>query len=106
MKVKIFQVSLARDRKGLAFSDYRSVEQNGGVDRSTYDEVYSGSVNVADLEALYRLFNGLFNGDQRPFAHRMRSMSVSDLVEVVDPEGADVDPGLYFCDSIGFEKIY
>lgn len=102
MKVKIFQVSLARDQKRLAFSDYRNVEQNGGVDRSTYDEVYSGSVNVADLEALYRLFNG----DQRPFAHRMRSLSVSDLVEVVDPEGANVEPGLYFCDSIGFKKIY
>ena len=55
-----------------------------------------------NLEALYRLFNG----DQRPFAHRMRSMSVSDLVEVVDSEGADVEPGLYFCDSIGFKKIY
>ena len=102
MNVKVFQVSLARDKKRLAFSDYRSVEQNGGVDRSSYDEVYSGSVNVADLEALYRLFNG----DQRPFAHRMRSMSVSDLVEVVDSEGADVEPGLYFCDSIGFKKIY
>ena len=29
-----------------------------------------------------------------------------DLVEVVDSEGADVEPGLYFCDSIGFKKIY
>ena len=52
MKIKIFQVSLARDQKRLAFSDYRSVEQNGGLDRSSYDEAYSGSVNVVDLEAL------------------------------------------------------
>ena len=32
-------------------------------------------------------------------------MSVSDVVEIKDPCADTVEPGFYFCDSLGFKKI-
>jgi hypothetical protein len=38
-----------------------------------------------------------------PADYRGRSLSVSDVVEIVEAE--NVKPGFYFCDSIGFKEV-
>ena len=40
---------------------------------------------------------------EHPEDYRGRSLSVSDVVEVVEAEA--VKPGFYFCDSVGFESV-
>lgn len=63
-----------------------------------YDKVFEGSVDCASLEGV----NAKFNTDY-PAGYRGRSLSVSDIVEVMD--APETEPGFYFCDSFGFKSI-
>lgn len=63
---------------------------------SGYDKVFEGEVSCGNLEEVYQMFN-----INHPDGYRGRSLSVSDVVEVVS-EGKST---FYFCDSIGFKEI-
>lgn len=81
------------------FMNYAWAMKHGGVNKAEYERVYTGYIDpwvtvAQTLEAIYMAHNKADRQDGR----RMRSMSVSDLVEL---EGA----GTWFCDSIGFKKI-
>jgi len=101
MKIKIYQINTDRDDYGCAFmgTDWLKKSRNTAApDASIYDRVFEGEINGTTPEDVYTKFNL-----DHPAGYRGRSLSVSDVVEIVD--GADVETGFYFCDSIGFKKV-
>lgn len=71
---------------------------HGKIDSSIYDKVYSCKGDFKSLEDVFEAFN--FN---HPDDYHTRSLSVSDIVEVKSAE--NMEPGFYFCDSFGFQKV-
>lgn len=70
-----------------------------------YEPMYTGTIDVPDDESnevvCERIFR-LHNEDHRPNAQTMRSMSVSDVVELLD---GDRSMGFYYCNSTGFQSF-
>ena len=101
MEVKLYQINFDRDKELRMFRSLNTLPTQLGqpfVDSSIYDKVFEGEINGKNPEDVYTVFN-----TAHPEGYRGRSMSVSDVVEIT---GEDVvDPGFYFCDTIGFKKI-
>ena len=68
------------------------------IDASIYDCVYEGKVDCKTLEDIFQKFN-----TDHPEGYTGRSLSVSDVVEVLD--GDDPGEGFFYCDSIGFKEV-
>lgn len=104
MLIKIFQINTDRDTNRIAFESFYNMQRYSGntkVDVSIYDKVFDGSVVCKDLEDVYHLFNV-----KHPVGYTGRSLSMSDVVEVVDSSDvSSVDKGFYYCDRFGFKKI-
>lgn len=101
MKINIYQINMGRDDKRLAFMGADDLERLSGsseIDSSIYDCVFKGDVEAGNLEDIYYIFN-----NEHPEGYRGRSLSVSDIVEVT--ESNVVDPGFYFCDTVGFTSV-
>lgn len=101
MKIKIYQVNMERDENRVAFMAYESLAKFQGspdVDSRIYDKVFEGEVNCFTLEKLYEIFNR-----EHPAGYKGRSMSVSDVVEIVD--GTTGKSHFNFCDSFGFQQV-
>ena len=101
MDIKIYQINRTRDVDRIKFlgldnlKDFRGIQD---INSRIYDMVYQGSVEAGDLEDVYRMFN-----TEHPLDFEGHSLSVSDVVEVV--EGPGMSPGFYFCDCIGFQRV-
>lgn len=92
---EIYQISATAD----ADCCFRSYEAAKGKLRSAdYQRVYAGM--YAKENSLEHLW-AKHNRDSRPFARRMRSMSVSDIV-VLTQGGKKT---AYFADTIGFKEV-
>lgn len=102
MKIRIYQINMDRDKKDVAFMNQEWLAKKGiKVDPSIYDCVYENEVNCKSLESVYALFNL-----HHPKDYLHRSMSISDVVEIVRvSEGDFCAPGYYFCDTVGFKEI-
>mgnify|MGYP001070118420 FL=1 len=101
MKIKIYQVNMERDPNDVCFMGYDRLEKLQGttdIDSTIYDKVFEGEVNCFTLEKLYEIFNR-----EHPAGYKGRSMSVSDVVEIVD--GTTGKSYFNFCDSFGFKQI-
>ena len=101
MKIKIYQVNMERDPNGVCFMGYERLEKLQGttdIDSTIYDKVFEGEVNCFTLEKLYEIFNR-----EHPAGYKGRSMSVSDVVEIVD--GMTGKSYFHFCDSFGFKEV-
>ena len=101
MKIKIYQIDMERDEHRIAMMGYEETLarlNSDSIDSALYDLVFDGEVEAKDLEAVYAKFNL-----DHPAGYTGRSMSVSDVVEVV--ESTTCKEGYYFCDSIGFKEI-
>lgn len=101
MKIRIFQINMGRDEKSEAFlgiDEREHVLNLTEINSSIYDCVFSGDVDCNGLEDVYQKFN-----IDHPDGYNGRSLSVSDVVEILESE--DVDKGFYYCDSIGFSKV-
>lgn len=101
MNIKIYQINMGRDDNRIAFmgsDEFPRFTGNTEIDSSIYDCVFEGDVNCQNLEDAYRMFNL-----DHPEDYRGRSMSVSDVVEIVDADTAE--KGFYFCDTVGFKKV-
>lgn len=99
LNIKIYQVNLDRDKDNIAFRDLEFIHGRLGItqiDAGVYDKVYAALVEAKTLEDVFYIFN-----QQHPQDYRARSLSVSDVVEVV----SDDHSSFYFCDSIGFRRI-
>ena len=104
--IRIFQISAAKDNDRRMFGNSVLLRKKGdecgkaSVDLSIYDLVWSGYMKADSLESIY----DFFNGTTRPNAKKMRSMAVSDIVEISDSPDGDLD-GMWFVDSIGWKRI-
>lgn len=101
MKIRIYQVNTGRDEKRVAFQGLDTLEMFQGTDQinsSIYDCVFSGSVDCEGLEDVFQKFN-----TDHLMGYKGRSLSVSDIIEVIEAD--DINPGFYFCDSIGFKEV-
>ena len=100
MKISIYQINMSRDYDRVAFEsmDYlRHFHGSSAVDSEIYDKVFEGEVNCNSLEEVYRAFNL-----NHPEGYKGRSLSVSDVVEIIDDQGEST---FHFCDAIGFQQI-
>lgn len=104
--IRIFQISAAKDNDRRMFGNSVLLRKKGdecgkaSVDLSIYDLVWSGYMKADSLESIY----DFFNGESRPSAKKMRSMAVSDIVEISDSPDGVLD-GMWFVDSIGWKRI-
>ena len=101
MKIRIYQINLERDTNRVAFESLELLERYQGsreIDSAIYDKTYEADVSCKSLEDVFRRFNL-----EHPADYSGRSLSVSDIVEVVEDE--KLMPGFYFCDSVGFEQV-
>lgn len=101
MDIRIYQINMERDGNRVAFMEYEALPKFQGAQEPNpkiHDKVYDGSVDCSNLEDVYRKFNL-----DHPAEYRGRSLSVSDIVEVVKADG--VEKGFYFCDTVGYKKI-
>lgn len=101
MKIKIYQINMGRDERRVAFmgsDEFPRFTGSEEIDSSIYDCVFEGEVDCHTLEDAYRKFNL-----DHPEDYRGRSMSMSDIVEIIDSE--TTEKGFYYCDTVGFKKV-
>lgn len=101
MKIRIYQVSMERDKDNLAFMNLDFMQKKQGnrePNASAYDLVFEGNVSCKNLEEVHTMFNM-----SHPAGYKARSLSVSDVVEVIEDER--VEQGFYFCDSFGYKAV-
>ena len=101
MFIRIYQINLDRDVERTAFESLEWLERATGrreVNSGLYEMVYEGDVACNGLEGVFRIFNM-----EHPTDYTARSLSVSDIVEVVQDE--KYERGFYFCDSFEFVKV-
>ena len=99
MNIAIYQIDPDRDENNVAFLNYENLERFQGsaaLRSEIYDKVFEGEVECGTLEEVYQMFN-----IGQPDGYRGRSLSVSDVVEVVGEEKST----FHFCDSIGFREV-
>lgn len=100
MEIAIYQINMGRDHNRVAFQSLDELErfQNSSeIESEIYDKVFEGEVSCENLEDIYRMFN-----IDHPSGYKGRSLSVSDVVEVIGEDGKST---FNFCDSIGFKEI-
>ena len=101
MEIRIYQINSDRDAYGYKLMNMDWVKKHWGeqgVDSEIYDKVYEGTIDGSSLEDVFCTFNF-----SRPVGFKGHSLSVSDVVEVI--QSSETEPGFYFCDSIGFQKV-
>lgn len=101
MHIKIYQINLERDNDRVAFLSHDSIARFQGdenIHSEIYDQVFDGEVDCDTLEDVFEMFNIHHTAD-----YQGRSLSVSDIVEVVESE--TIDSGFYFCDAFGFKSV-
>lgn len=101
MKVAIYQINREKDVNKFCFEDYDSIvkmQGNKHIDNKIYDKVFEDNVECTNLEDVYIMFN-----IYQPSNFKGRSLSVSDVVEVI--ESNPINKEYYFCDRFGFRKI-
>lgn len=99
MNIAIYQIDPDRDENNVAFLNYENLERFQGsaaLRSEIYDKVFEGEMECGTLEEVYQMFNL-----DHPDGYRGRSLSVSDVVEVVGEEKST----FHFCDSIGFREV-
>ena len=99
MLIQVFQVDEAKDGyRDIIYLPYNPLKP---ANPDMYKLVYEGYVDAKSIETVY----AIFNSDDRPNPMTARSMSVSDIVRIVENPGGAELPGLYYCNVIGFKKI-
>lgn len=99
MKLKIYQMVPDVNTIHLLYRELLLVLSKcaGRVPAECYECVYTGEVLAGTMEDVFTIFN-----IRHPEGYRGRSLSMSDVVEVISEE---VEPGFYYCDTYAFKKI-
>lgn len=101
MEICIFQIDHDRDQNRVSYLSMEKLLKFQGdsrVDSGIYNSVFQGVVECSTLEGIYYMFNV-----NHPEGYTGRSLSVSDVVQVIS--SPTMEFGLYFCESVGFQKI-
>lgn len=97
MNIRIYQIDAVKDSKKIKFESLDStIKYAEKVDPKIYSQVFGGKVDCETLENVFAKFN-----DSEVLGFSGHSMSVSDVVEILDGE----KKGTYFCNPVGFKKI-
>lgn len=99
MKIALYQIIPELDSDRIMFQNLSHMRSAYGkeVPAQFYETIYTGDIDAESLEDVFRIFNVEFPKD-----YRGRSLSVSDVVEVIDsPE----ESRFYYCDTIGFKEV-
>ena len=97
MEIVLYQINEERDYNECEFMDYNYTQQFG-IDPFSYDRVWSGHLEATTLDGVYNALNQ----DIRPDNYNGRSMSVSDICEVVRENR---ESKFYFVDRSGFTEV-
>lgn len=103
MRIKIYQIDSKKDTNQIKFFGTKHLQKLLGstdVDSGIYKNVFHGDVDCQDLEDIFQLFN-----TERVPTHQGHSLSVSDVVEVIDCDNEMYKGKCFFCDSIGYKTI-
>ena len=98
MKIRIYQIDIELDEKHVAFRSYAEIQnQYGGrIPAELYRKVYEGTVEAENLEDVFYIFNM-----DHPREFRARSLSMSDVVEVIENNCST----FHICDTFGFKEV-
>ena len=91
MEIVLYQINEERDYNECEFMDYQYTERFG-LDPFSYDRVWAGHLEATTLDGVY----ATLNQDLRPDNYNGRSMSISDICEVI---GEDGQSKFYFVDT-------
>ena len=91
MKVKIYQLPVEHERC------FRGFDAGKRVPVEDYELVWEGELIARTLEKVYRELNYAHPAD-----YKARSLSVSDIVEVIGENGKG---DKWFCDSVGWVLV-
>lgn len=103
MRIKIYQIDQDKDTnkiKAFGIDSLKKLLGSANIDASIYNNVFYGDVECENLEDIYTLFN-----TERVPTHQGHSLTVSDVVEVIDCDDETIKGKCFFCDSIGFQPI-
>lgn len=81
MRINIYQIDSDKDTNRVKFEGYEETLKYGGINPAIYKCVFHGDVD-GDLEAVYCTFNH----PDHPGTFQGHSLSLSDIIEVVDTE--------------------
>ena len=99
MKIRIYQIEMSLDEKCVAFMPYERLMQAypDAFPAELYRMVYEYDSPTSQLSELFYIFNM-----EHPADYKARSMSVSDVIEVIIPKQGSY---FYYVDSIGFQRV-
>ena len=99
MDIVLYQINTELDSKHLMFNCFSYIKDLCGdkFPAEIYEPVFVGEVKANNVEDVFAIFN-----INHPKGYKGRSMSVSDVLEIIDETGKSE---FLFCDSIGFKKI-
>lgn len=98
MKICIYQIDLSLDGKNVAFRSCGEIlsQYGGRVPAELYRRAYEGTVEAENLEDVFYIFNM-----DHPENYRARSLSMSDVVEIIEDHGSS----FHICDTFGFKEV-
>lgn len=99
MRIKIYQITDSPENHNR-FMNYDFTKEHGGIEENTYKNVFFGDVEAKDLEDIYKLFN-----TKRVPTHQGRSLSVSDVIEIIESDNEKLNGKCFFCDNVGFRTV-
>ncbi len=103
LRIKIYQINSDQDVNRIKFFDFNSLKIFQGhtdINPSIYKKVFYGDVDCSNLEEIYETFNM----HEVP-THQGHSLSVSDVIEIIESDNELLKGKCFFCDSIGFKTI-
>ena len=98
MKIRIYQMEISQDTQNAIFRSCTEIQsQYGGrIPAELYRRAYEGTVEAENLEDVFYIFNM-----DHPEDYRARSLSMSDVVEIIEDHGSS----FYICDTFGFKEV-
>ena len=98
MKIRIYQIDLNLDDQHVAFRSHAEIQSKhrGRIPAELYRKTYEGAVEAENLEDVFYIFNM-----DHPEDYRARSLSMSDVVEIIEDHGSS----FYICDTFGFKEV-
>ena len=98
MRIRIYQIEMSLDEHNVAFRSYTEMQEKypSGIPANLYRMMYEGVVPTKELSVVFYIFNMA-----HPQDYRARSLSVSDVIEIVEASGST----FYYCDTIGFREV-
>ena len=99
MNVVLYQIIPQDEGIRLLYNSLEYIKKScgGKVPAEFYESVFSGEIEAQNLSEVYGIFNGKY-----PEGYKGRSMSVSDVLEIIDSSG---NSKFFFCDYMGYHEI-